>query len=74
MVTVGVAETLLPVVALRLVLGVHAYVVAPLAVKVVGLPEQMVGGADRVTVGVVLTVTTTVAGALVQEPVVPVTE
>ena len=34
----------------------------------------MVGGADKVTVGVVLTVTTTVAAALGQLFVVPITE
>jgi len=33
-----------------------------------------VGGADKLTVGVVFTVTTTVAGALGQPAVVPVTE
>ena len=59
--------------ALRFVFGDHVYVVAPLAVKVVELPEHMVGGADKDTVGVVLTVTTTVAGALGQLAVVPVT-
>jgi hypothetical protein len=68
------ALTLAPVVALRLVLGVHVYVVAPLAVNVVELPEHMVGGADNVTVGVGFTVTTIVAAALVHVPVVPVTE
>jgi len=61
-------------VALKLVLGDQVYVVAPLAVKVVELPEQMVGGADKLTVGVVFTVTTTVAGVLGQPAVVPVTE
>jgi len=48
------------VVALRLVFGDHVYVVAPLAVNVVELPEHMVGGADKVTVGVGVTVTTIV--------------
>jgi hypothetical protein len=47
--------------------------VAPLAVNVVELPEHIVGGADKVTVGVVFTVTATVAGALGQPVVVPVT-
>ena len=41
--------------------GAHVYVVAPLAVNVVELPEHMVGEpADTVMVGVVFTVTTTV--------------
>ena len=70
----GLAFTLAPVVALRFVFGDQAYVVAPLAVNVVELPEQIVGGADNDTVGVVFTVTTTVAGALGQPAVVPVTE
>jgi len=73
MVEAGFAFTLAPVVALKLVLGDHAYVVAPLAVNVVELPEHIVGGADKVTVGVVFTVTTTVAGVLGQPVVVPVT-
>jgi hypothetical protein len=47
--------------------------VAPLAVNVVELPEHIVGGADNVTVGVGVTVTTIVCGELVQLPVVPVT-
>jgi hypothetical protein len=74
MVEVGLAVMLAPVVALRLVLGVQVYVVAPLAVNTVEPPEHIVGGADSVTVGVVFTVTTTVTGLLVQVPVVPVTE
>ena len=73
MVVVGLADTLAPVVALRFVLGDQAYVVAPLAVSVVELPEHIVGGADKVTVGVVLTVTTMVAVELIHPPVVPVT-
>jgi hypothetical protein len=72
-VVVGLADTLEPVVALRFVFGDQAYVVAPLAVNVVELPEHIVGGAERVTVGVAFTVTTTVAVALAQPPVVPVT-
>ena len=59
--------------ALRFVFGDHAYVVAPLAVNVVELPEHIVGGADKVTVGVIFTVITTVCAALVHPPVVPVT-
>lgn len=39
--------------------GNQKYVEAPLAVMVVELPEHMVGGADNVTVGVGVTVTTT---------------
>jgi len=61
------------VVALKFVFGDHEYVVAPLAVNVVELPEHMVGGADKVTVGVGLTVTTTVFEAPAHPPVVPVT-
>ena len=73
MVEEGLALTLAPVVALKLVLGDQLYVVAPLAVKVVELPGHIVGGADKLTVGVVFTVTTTVAGALGHPVVVPVT-
>jgi hypothetical protein len=72
-VEVGLADTLEPVVALRFVFGDQVYVVAPLAVNVVEFPEHIVGGAESVTVGVVFTVTTTVAVALAQPPVVPVT-
>jgi len=61
------------VVALRFIFGDQAYVVAPLAVNVVELPEHIVGGADKDTVGVTFTVITTVCAALVQPPVVPVT-
>ncbi len=67
----GLALTLEPVVALNPVPGLQLYVVAPLAVSVVGDPEQMV---DELTftVGVALTVTV-VLTALVHPPVVPVT-
>jgi len=69
----GFAFTLAPVVALRFVLGDQLYVIAPLAVNVVELPGHMVGGADKDTVGVVFTVTTTVADVLGQPVVVPIT-
>jgi len=47
--------------------------VAPLAVSVVVLPEHIVGGDDKVTVGAEVTVTTMVCGALGQPVVVPTT-
>lgn len=73
MVTVGLAVTLAPVVALKAVLGVHVYVLAPLPVKVVEPPEHIVdGAAEAVNVGVAFTVNTTVPVALHPE-VVPVT-
>jgi hypothetical protein len=56
-VTVGLAVTLAPVVALRLVEGVQAKVEAPLAVRIVELPEHIVGGGEAVIVGVVFTAT-----------------
>lgn len=53
--------------------GIHEYVVAPLPVSVVELPEHIVGGAAVApTVGVAFTVTVTVAEP-VQPPVLPVT-
>jgi len=56
----GVAVTLEPVEALKDVLGVQLYVVAPLPVNVVEFPEQIVAGPLMVNVGVAFTVTTTV--------------
>jgi hypothetical protein len=41
---------------------------------VVEFPEHIVGGAERVTVGVVFTVTIMLWAVLVHVPVVPVTE
>lgn len=67
-VTVGLAVTLAPVVALNPVAGDQLYVVAPLAVRVVELPRQIVCEAT-VTAGGGETVTVVVTGALVQVPV-----
>lgn len=55
--------------------GIQTYVVAPLPVNTVELPEQIVAGpAEAETVGVGLTVTTTVTGAEFEQPVnVPIT-
>lgn len=70
----GVAITGEPVLALNEALGVHVYVNAPLAVRLVELPEHIVGEPeDTVIVGVVFTVTATVTGAPVHPAVVPVT-
>ncbi len=47
----------------------HVYDTAPLAFKVVGLPEQIVGDvAEAVTLGVVFTVTVTVSGETAAHP------
>lgn len=55
--------------------GNQAYVVAPVTVKVVLCPEQMVDEeALTASVGVVVTVTVTVFTVLIQPPVVPLTE
>jgi hypothetical protein len=70
-VLVGLAVTLVPLVPLSPVAGLHTYVVAPFAVKVVLFPVQIVADAT-VTVGVVTTVTVEVA-VEVQLLVVPVT-
>jgi len=69
----GLAVTLAPVVAVKLVLGVQVYVEAPLPVKVVELPEHIVTGPVIPNVGVAFTVTIIVAGALLQPDAVPVT-
>jgi len=59
--TVGLAVTIAPVLALKLVLGVQVYVAALLPVNVVEVPEHIVeGAADADNVGVAFTVTTTV--------------
>jgi hypothetical protein len=72
-VLVGEAVTVAPVVALKPVAGDQLYVVAPLAVKEVLFPEQIVGDAGlTVTLGVEFTVTVTVV-LLEHPPVVPVT-
>ena len=74
MVTVGVAVTTGPVVALKPVAGLQVYPAAPLAVRVTPGPVAHILGADgvTVTVGVGLMVTSTVA-VDVQLPLVPVT-
>jgi hypothetical protein len=67
-VTVGLAVTLDPVVALRPVAGNHVYDVPPLAVNVAELPGQMVAElTDRATAP--LTVTVVVLGVLEQLPI-----
>ena len=66
--TVGLAVTDAPVVALSPVAGDQLYVVAPAAVNVIEDPLQMVGELT-VTVGVGVTVTVITTGALVQVPV-----
>lgn len=68
-VTVGLAVTLAPVVALKDVLGVQVYVVALPPVSVVDVPEHMVAGpAEAVNVGVAVTVTTSVFGPDAAQP------
>jgi hypothetical protein len=64
----GLALTLAPVDALNAVFGVQVYVVAPLPVNVVELPEQIVAPALIPNVGVGLTVTITVAGFDAEQP------
>jgi len=69
----GVAVTLAPVVALRPVAGAHVYVVAPLAVNPVPVPEHTVAeDGVTVTVGVGVTVIATI-WVSVQDPLVPTT-
>lgn len=66
----GVAEILAPVVALRPVAGVHAYVVAPEAVVEAGPPEhELAKDGVHTTVGVVLTVTDEVVRVVLVHPV-----
>ena len=60
-VTVGVAVTGVPVVALNPVAGLHTYVPAPLAVKFVDDPVHILTLPDVLTVGSGLTVTVTLA-------------
>ena len=61
MVLVGLAVTELPVDELKLPVGDQAYVVAPLAVKLVELPLHILAAPEEtVTVGNVFTVTATV--------------
>ena len=63
MVEVGLAVTLEPVLALRLVAGVHAYVFAPDAVRVTDCPVHTAAGVFTVTTGSGLMVTVTCAVA-----------
>ena len=55
----GFAVTLEPIVALRLVDGLHVYVLAPLAVSVADAPLQIAAGVGTLTTGSGLTVTVT---------------
>jgi len=73
-VVAGLAVTAAPVVALNPVAGLHEYVVAPLAVRLTGLPPEHIvaEGGVTVTVGVGLTVITTDCVSL-QPPLTPVT-
>lgn len=73
-VTVGLAVTVAPVVALNPVAGDQEYVFAPFAVRLVLLPAQMEGAAGfTVTVGKGFTVTVTVVVPVQPEVVVPMT-
>jgi hypothetical protein len=74
-VTVGLTDTVLPVVELIAEAGLHAYDVAPPAVSVVEVPEQMVedGDVPKVTLGVGLTAILTLSFALHPLPFVPLT-
>ena len=73
MLTVGVALTTAPVVALNAVFGSHVYVLPPLAVSVVVTPEQArVAVVPTVIVGSGFTVIVRVA-VLLQPRLVPVT-
>jgi hypothetical protein len=71
-VTVGLAFTLAPVVALNPVPGLQEYVEAPLALSATELPEHTVGELT-VTVGVGFTVTVVTAVAVHVAADVPVT-
>ena len=64
-VTAGLAVTIAVLVPLKPVDGLHTYVVAPVAVKVVFPPAQMVASTPAATTG--NGVTTTVVTALVAE-------
>jgi hypothetical protein len=65
-----VAVTTEVLVALRPVAGDHEYVVAPLAVNVVGTPEHTLVLPDTEITGVEETVTVIVANGLIQPPTV----
>ena len=54
------ADTVAPVLALKPVLGVQVYVLAPVAVRVVLLPGQIDDGGGTTITGLGLTVTVTV--------------
>jgi hypothetical protein len=72
LVDAGLAVTVAPVVALKPVPGAHVYDVAPLAVRLVLLPAQIVAdGGVMVIVKEAFTVTVTVL-VLEHEPLVPV--
>jgi hypothetical protein len=69
----GFALTILTVLELSDALGDQLYVLAPLAVRVVEVPEQIVKLGVNVIVGVVLTLRV-VTAVFVQELDVPITE
>src|ERR1700752_3997221 len=71
-VEVGLAVTVEPMLALKLVAGLHEYVLAPLAVRVVNCPVQIGEGVATLITGIGFTVTVTCAVA-VQPSASPVT-
>jgi len=64
----GLAVTLAPVVAVKLVFGVQVYVEAPLPVKVAEPPAHIETGPLIPKVGVAFTVMTTVCGVVAAQP------
>ena len=69
----GEAEGLAQAVQLRPVVGLHEYVVPPVALRMVGAPMQIATSGPALTTGNELTVTVTVVLAVQPMPLVPVT-